>query len=551
MEICRLLEKRGVGCWIAPRDVAPSANYGEEIVKGIREALVCLLVLSDSANRSDMVANEIERAVHYQKTIVPLRIREVMPSGRLEVFVSAKQWVDAFASPISDRIDYIAAVVLAAGAGRPAPTPSPQRVGVAARTEQFLERSLRHKLLTGVGVVLMLATIGLAGLYLGRETREIVRDAATDIRSASANAERARETIEVVSNNIAAAFDPLSSPQRQMLDMAAALRTGNLASVRASLKLPNAGNLLNASLADPSIARDFIRIANNPMLERLFAEMVVVGFDPDTLVGEGAAQSTLLRTALQEGNYSAAIGLLAAGASPHLFRSLWGDTNDPNVFVLPLVALASSTFDNTQRKAIAEAMVRRGVTVPNNTMPTWISPSQMRASENANALFAGMGVKLVPQSSICSRSAADTCRGLRDPSWCNAITTFPSRFSHSTSQTVFNVKAETVGFAGVFKNRAYFVTYYDKGSDVGFGLAEATKNLDEINLYFFMDPAAGMGHCSDLVDIVNGAQRRSVRETAGGPKRCWRRHTLRRVVQPTAVFHANTLGNFEVSNCKR
>jgi hypothetical protein len=34
--ICHALEQNGVKCWIAPRDIPPGANYGGEIIKGIK-----------------------------------------------------------------------------------------------------------------------------------------------------------------------------------------------------------------------------------------------------------------------------------------------------------------------------------------------------------------------------------------------------------------------------------------------------------------------------------------------------------------------------------
>ena len=34
-ELCRFLEQKGIGCWIAPRDVAPGSDYASEIVDGI------------------------------------------------------------------------------------------------------------------------------------------------------------------------------------------------------------------------------------------------------------------------------------------------------------------------------------------------------------------------------------------------------------------------------------------------------------------------------------------------------------------------------------
>jgi len=56
------LEKREVGCWLAPRDVRPGTEYADAIVAAINEAKAIVLVLSGSAVASSHVGREIERA---------------------------------------------------------------------------------------------------------------------------------------------------------------------------------------------------------------------------------------------------------------------------------------------------------------------------------------------------------------------------------------------------------------------------------------------------------------------------------------------------------
>lgn len=74
---------------MAPRDVLPGRDYGEQIIEAIEAAAVTLLVLSEHANASRHVRNEIERAVAKAKAVLPVRIREVLPSKALELFVSS------------------------------------------------------------------------------------------------------------------------------------------------------------------------------------------------------------------------------------------------------------------------------------------------------------------------------------------------------------------------------------------------------------------------------------------------------------------------------
>jgi hypothetical protein len=67
------VERRGIPCWMAPRDVPFGSNYGAAIVEAIECAEVMLALLSANANNSIHVANEIERAVSYRKPVIPVR----------------------------------------------------------------------------------------------------------------------------------------------------------------------------------------------------------------------------------------------------------------------------------------------------------------------------------------------------------------------------------------------------------------------------------------------------------------------------------------------
>ena len=62
-EICSSLEKRGINCWIAPRDIDPGKAYGEEIIHAIEQTSATILVLSENSNQSPAVRNEAERAL--------------------------------------------------------------------------------------------------------------------------------------------------------------------------------------------------------------------------------------------------------------------------------------------------------------------------------------------------------------------------------------------------------------------------------------------------------------------------------------------------------
>jgi len=99
MELVARIEGEGIPCWIAPRDIAPSADWAAEIIDAISGARVMILIFSASSNDSPQVRREVERAVHKQVSILPFRLENVLPSKSLEYFLSSQHWMDAFPPP--------------------------------------------------------------------------------------------------------------------------------------------------------------------------------------------------------------------------------------------------------------------------------------------------------------------------------------------------------------------------------------------------------------------------------------------------------------------
>jgi len=89
------LERHGVRCWIAPRDVKAGALYADAIARAISGAKAFVLVLSESAISSSHVGKEIERASSKKRPIIALRIDGAPLTPALEYFLSESQWVEA------------------------------------------------------------------------------------------------------------------------------------------------------------------------------------------------------------------------------------------------------------------------------------------------------------------------------------------------------------------------------------------------------------------------------------------------------------------------
>lgn len=102
------LERRGVKCWIAPRDVRPGHEYGDEIMRGIAASRCMVLVMSRAANASTFVRREVERAVSKGKQVLTIRVENVEPKDGLDLFVSSLHWIDAFSGQLSPHVAKLA-----------------------------------------------------------------------------------------------------------------------------------------------------------------------------------------------------------------------------------------------------------------------------------------------------------------------------------------------------------------------------------------------------------------------------------------------------------
>jgi TolB-like protein len=157
--IVETLERHGVTCWIAPRDVKPGAVYADAIVRAIGGAQALVLVLSQNSVASSHVGKEIERASSKRRPIIALRIDEAPLSPALEYFLSESQWVDARAKGI----DAALIKLIAAIRDRPRDAPafnSPVPPGTSAVKAPAASPDLRRnrRVLTAVfaAVVLVL-----------------------------------------------------------------------------------------------------------------------------------------------------------------------------------------------------------------------------------------------------------------------------------------------------------------------------------------------------------------------------------------------------------
>jgi formylglycine-generating enzyme required for sulfatase activity len=162
-------EKRGITCWIAPRDIPFGGTYQAEIVKAIERCGAMLLLFSDSANKSEHILREVELAAHEKKPIYPLRIDSAHPTGGLKYMLANRHWVEHKA--LGNRLGEVIAQMVAAqhaaetGSGEAAPSvavPPPEQKSAGSRL-----------ILMGAAAAVVCAAVGTATFLYLREPAKL------------------------------------------------------------------------------------------------------------------------------------------------------------------------------------------------------------------------------------------------------------------------------------------------------------------------------------------------------------------------------------------
>jgi hypothetical protein len=103
--VCRVLERNGIRCWIAPRNIPGGVHWDNAIIDGINAASLVVLIHSSHANGSDQIKKELHLAHKKNKIVIPLRIEKVHPDDELEFILTSVQWLDAFEKPLEDQLE--------------------------------------------------------------------------------------------------------------------------------------------------------------------------------------------------------------------------------------------------------------------------------------------------------------------------------------------------------------------------------------------------------------------------------------------------------------
>jgi hypothetical protein len=101
-ELTTALEKLGINCWIAPRDVPAGGSYADAILTALEQSSCFVLIYTERSNTSRHVLREVERAVYIGVDIIPVRLDTSEVSKSLSYFLTSVHWLSALSRSPGD-----------------------------------------------------------------------------------------------------------------------------------------------------------------------------------------------------------------------------------------------------------------------------------------------------------------------------------------------------------------------------------------------------------------------------------------------------------------
>ncbi len=90
------LEKQGIECWMAPRNIFAGENFPTEIVRAIEACDAFILITSEEADRSRHVHNELRIAFDNQKKILPFLLNNFILSEEFQYYLTGTHIINGF-----------------------------------------------------------------------------------------------------------------------------------------------------------------------------------------------------------------------------------------------------------------------------------------------------------------------------------------------------------------------------------------------------------------------------------------------------------------------
>ena len=91
--ICEQLEKNGITCWIAPRDIAAGSDWAATISSALSDARAMLLIYSKNSSCSTQVPKELSIAEKKDTLVIPYKIDDTELTGSFEYYLTGAHWI--------------------------------------------------------------------------------------------------------------------------------------------------------------------------------------------------------------------------------------------------------------------------------------------------------------------------------------------------------------------------------------------------------------------------------------------------------------------------
>ncbi len=126
-EVMSSFENVGIKCFFAPRELKEKGgvSYAESLIEALYSVRALVLVFSASANTSEYVKREVDRAVARGIHIIPLRVENMNPTKAMEFYLATPQWINAYDPPLEEHIRLLTKTIQSFLAQNPASEESP------------------------------------------------------------------------------------------------------------------------------------------------------------------------------------------------------------------------------------------------------------------------------------------------------------------------------------------------------------------------------------------------------------------------------------------
>jgi len=95
-DMVNFFESKGVGCYIAPRDIEPGGSYASKLTRAICNSKAIVLVASAAINESEHILIEVDIIVSESKYFVPFFIEEFEMNYDYRYYLGRKQRIIAY-----------------------------------------------------------------------------------------------------------------------------------------------------------------------------------------------------------------------------------------------------------------------------------------------------------------------------------------------------------------------------------------------------------------------------------------------------------------------